>query len=84
MMLAAFPKLRPGGAGRAAADNTDFFADGGFAPAFGQFDRSGVHEPRFENCLRQFLQRLICLPVQLNLVVQRTQYACDDPLLGWI
>jgi hypothetical protein len=42
----------------------------------------GVHEPGFEKALGQRLQRLVHPPVQLNLVVQRTQHRGNGALFG--
>ena len=81
-MRAAFPKRRVGRAWRAAANDANFFADGGFAPAFGEGGLGGFHEPGFEQALGQRLQRLVHPPVQLNLVVQRAQHRSDGALLG--
>ena len=56
--------------------------NGRVAPAFGEGRLGDVHEPGFEQALGQRLQFFVHPPVQLNLVVQRTQHGCNGALLG--
>jgi hypothetical protein len=39
-----------------------------------------IHEPRLEKRPGHLLQRLIHPPVQLNLIIQRPEYMCNDAL----
>ena len=55
--------------------------EGVCASSFG-LNRLKVHEPRPEGRPRQPLQGLRCLPVLLDLVVERAEDASDGALLG--